>query len=360
MRRGLMKWLPEEMPVVVLEGRVARLQEAMRQARLDAVLVYTSFAQPAAVHWLTHFTPYWSEAVLVVPPQGLPVLLAALTPRVHGWIREVSHLGELVSAPKLGPAAVAWLAEHAPADARVGVVGLDTLPWSVAQAMVGAFGDERLVDASDVFRQVRQPADAAERALAVQAGHIAKAALLAAPADARNTSVLACATEMSARMAGAEEVLQRVAPNLSTGATWCRLEGELPIGEQYAAELSVAYKGVWVREGRSFSRGESPPHWAACQAWFDGLVADPSALASMLAGRLAPPQGQALRWTLEASTGLQPLTVIASNASAGLATLPGLASGTLCVLSVTLESGAGHWMRSTALEATANGLRPLD
>lgn len=359
MRRGLMKWLPQEMPVAVLEGRVAHLQDAMRQARLDAVLAYTSFAQPAAVHWLTHFTPYWSEAVLVVPAHGQPVLLAALTPRVHGWIREVSHLGELISAPKLGPAAVAWLAEHAPSDARVGVVGLDTLPWSVAQAMLGAFGGDRLVDASGVFRQVRQPADAAERALAVQAALIAQAALQAAPADARDTSALARATEMSARQAGAEEVLQRVAPDLRTDATLCRLEGAMALGEQYAVELSVAYKGVWVREGRSLSRGEAPPYWAACQSWFDGLVADPSTFASLLAGRLAPPSGQALRWTLETSTGLQPLTVIASNASAGLAPVPGLANGTLCVLSVTLESGAGHWIRSTALEATATGLRPL-
>src|SRR5665647_2832424 len=102
MRRGLISWSREEMPVAVLDARVAQLQAAMRAENLGAVLAYTSFAQPAAVHWLSNFTPYWSEAFLVLLPEGQPILLAALTPRVHTWIREVSHLGELISAPRLG------------------------------------------------------------------------------------------------------------------------------------------------------------------------------------------------------------------------------------------------------------------
>src|SRR5437870_6906585 len=129
MRRGLISWSGEEVPPSVLEGRVARLQEQMRAADLGAVLVYTSFARPSAVAWLTHFVPYWNEALLVVFPAGAPVLLAAFSKRVHDWIRSVSHLGEVRSAPDLGRAATAYLKERPPEPSRIGVTAPGALPW---------------------------------------------------------------------------------------------------------------------------------------------------------------------------------------------------------------------------------------
>src|SRR6266566_1392745 len=134
MRRGLISWSLNEVPPSVLDHRVARFQEKIQAAKLDAVLVYTSFARPSAVAWLTHFVPYWNEALLVVQPSGAPVLLAAFSKRVHDWIRSVSHLGEVRSAPDLGPAAAAFLKERSPEPARIGVMELDALPWSVAEA----------------------------------------------------------------------------------------------------------------------------------------------------------------------------------------------------------------------------------
>src|SRR5712692_2694055 len=133
MRRGLISWSRDEVPPSVLEGRVARLQERMRVAELGVVLIYTSFARPSAVAWLTHFVPYWNEALLAVLPTGAPVLLAAFSKRVHDWIRSVSHLGEVRSAPDLGRAAVTFLEERLPKLSSIGVLELDALPWSVAE-----------------------------------------------------------------------------------------------------------------------------------------------------------------------------------------------------------------------------------
>src|SRR6266581_2425524 len=166
MRRGLISWSREEVPAPVLERRVARLQNRMRDAGLGAVLVYTSFARPSAVAWLTHFVPYWNEALLVIFPTEAPVLLAAFSNRVHDWIRSVSHLGEVRSAPDLGPAAAAFLKERSPEPARIGVIELDALPWSVAEAMAKPGSGVELVDATGVFASVRQPADESEVLLA--------------------------------------------------------------------------------------------------------------------------------------------------------------------------------------------------
>ena len=127
MRRGLIHWSQEELPAAALDARVARLQSAMRAQGLGAVLTYASFAQPAPLQWLCNYIPYWSEALLVVWPEGAPTMLVAGTPRTHGWIRSVSHMGELVAAPKPGAQAAELLGKLLPADARVGVIALDAM-----------------------------------------------------------------------------------------------------------------------------------------------------------------------------------------------------------------------------------------
>lgn len=340
MRRGLMSWSRQEMPVAQLDERLARLQAALREAGLDALLAYTSFAQPSAVHWVTHFTPYWSEALLVVQPEGAPVLLAALTKRVHPWIREVSHLQDVRMTPRLGTGAVELLASLAPAGPakRIGVVGLDELPWSVAEPLFQAFPGDQLVDASALFAAVRQPADAAELGLARLALAKTQAALGSLDtAKPKQASAVTTAIEQSARLAGAEEVLQRLAPDLSQSAVLQRMEGDTALGSRWAVEVSLAYKGVWVRCTECRSAGPAPASWTAAEKWFAKAAA---ALAAGTDPSLPTPPGRLVSWTLEACTGAQPLVTVAALGRPATHALP---AGSLTVLSVQLELADGPW-----------------
>lgn len=342
MRRGLISWSREELPAGALDARVARLQAAMRAQGLGAVLAYSSFAQPAPVQWLSNFLPYWSEALLVVLPEGAPKLLVALTPRVHFWIRDNAHIGELLAAPKPGAKAAEVLGALLPAEARVGVIALDTLPWTVAQPLLAAGWGPRLVDASELYASARHPGDEAEHGLLRKAQGIAERALSAVPADARSTSQVIAAVDGGARLGGAEEVLPRIAPDLASDATLLRMEGEQALGERYAFDCSLAYKGAWVRVVRSVARGAKPASWSAAEAWFDRTlqrlggqetVAD---LAAYAPGRLTA-------WTLEASTGMAPLSVVAGNGQPATLELP---AGSLAVFSVQLQLDDGPWLRS--------------
>src|SRR5437899_10160798 len=198
MRPGLIGWSRDEVPPLVLEGRVARLQERMRAAELGVVLIYTSFARPSAVAWLTHFVPYWNEALLAVFPTGAPVLLAAFSKRVHDWIRSVSHLGEVRSAPDLGRAAVNFLEERFPKPSSIGVLELDALPWSVAEPIAKSRYGRGLVDATGLFAAIRQPADEVELWLARRAATIAVKAFKAIPTGAKRASELLSTLELSA------------------------------------------------------------------------------------------------------------------------------------------------------------------
>jgi len=310
------------------------------------VLVYTSFARPSAVAWLTHFVPYWNEALLVIQPSGAPVLLAAFSKRVHDWIRSVSHLGEVRSAPDLGRAAVTFLEERLPKASSIGVLELDALPWSVAEPMVKSRYGPALVDATGLYASIRQPADEVEIRLAQRAATIAVQAFKKIPTRATRASELLSALERSARLDGAEEVLPRVAPDLRADATLCRLEGDALLGERYAVELSIAYKATWVRFTRCIATQAVPQSWRSAA---DRFVETVERLNE--ANRSLEP-GKNAAWALETCLGSAPLSIVATGETPPPSALPG---GSLACLSLHLALDDGPWLRGEPLILGSRG-----
>jgi Creatinase/Prolidase N-terminal domain len=267
MRRGLIARSPVELPDAVLEARLERLRAAMRG--LDALLVYTNNTRPAAVSWLTGFIPYWSEAVLVVPRNGLPVLVVALTFRVRPWIERTSRVAEVVHAPRIGIEAARLIARDK-ADAAVGVVDLDHLPVGIADDL-GAVGPRlAMSDASDLFALVRSPADPAEIMLTARASSIAAAALSRIE-PSNDAGGIVAAVEGDARRNGAEEVYVAMAPDLARDRRLLRIEGELELGRRFSVRASVAYKGSWVRRVVTIDRDGAAPD--AAEAVFADAIA---------------------------------------------------------------------------------------
>src|SRR6059058_5899776 len=117
MRRGLISHSKAEMPDAILEARIARVRAAMCVAGLDALLLYTNNTRPAAVSWLTGFVPYWSEALLILAGDDLPLLVAALTYRVKSWIERTSRLADVLHTLRVGLEAARAIAARK-ADAR--------------------------------------------------------------------------------------------------------------------------------------------------------------------------------------------------------------------------------------------------
>jgi hypothetical protein len=302
MRRGLIAWSKEQVPPPALEARVQRVQQALGEQGLDALLAYTSIARPAAVSWLTHFIPYWNEAFVAVLPEGPPSLIASFSKRMHPWIREVSHVGEIVPAPDLGRAAAAFVEKRS--LKRVGVVDLEHLPWSVAEP-IGKIAE--LADASTYFAALRQPADRYENALAERAAQIAAHAFAAIPGRTRNASEILSAVESAARREGAEEIIPRISQ----------------MGDRHSVELSMAYKGVWIRLGRTY------PSVPDAESWFEAALAD----------HALPPPGRLARRTVESCIGSSPLSVVEDQDRV----YHQLPAGAQAVLSVRLDLEDGPW-----------------
>lgn len=263
MRRGLLAWDEAEVPPAALDARVEKCRAAMHEAGFEALLVYNNFPRPAAVSWLTHFVPYWSQGVLLLPAAGAPEYFVSLSKRVAGWIGETSHMGEIVSTPRLG----VDLAKRLQGAKRIGAVELNKLPGGIARPLLDGLPDARLEDATALFQAARHPADASEIAISRKAAVLARDCLTSAFAgdDYRHSGPLTAAIEGPARFAGAEEVLVELAPDLEENAALRRIDGDLPLGDRYAVRVSLAYKGHWVRIGRT-----QDPHAERISDWVSG------------------------------------------------------------------------------------------
>jgi hypothetical protein len=255
MRRGLISRSMAELPDAVLDARIARLRAAMSEARLDALLVYTNNTRAAGVSWLTGFVPYWSEALLVVTHDRLPVLVAALTYRVKSWIERTSRVADVIHTPRIGLEAARMIAA-AKADAAVGIADVDGLSAGIVDDLREGGPGLALRDASALFAGLRGKADPAEIALAVKAATIAQLALAQAPAGVRGSSLgeIIAAVERQARELGAEEIYIAVAPDLARDGRLRRIEGEAASGDSFALRATVAYKGTWIRLVRTFGQ----------------------------------------------------------------------------------------------------------
>jgi Creatinase/Prolidase N-terminal domain len=248
MRRGLIARSLVELPDAVFDARLDRLRAAMQVAELDALVIYTNNTRPAGVSWLTGFVPYWSEAVLVVPRQGGPYLVVALSFRVKPWIERVSRVADVLHTPRIGLKAAQQIAATL-ADAAVGIVDFDGFPAGIAEDLCEGGPNLTLQDASALFASLRPVADPAEIALASRAAEIGRRALSAAQGKTLNDMI--AGVESKARALGAEEIYVAAAPDLERDARFRRIEGEAALGKTFALRATVAYKGAWVRLIRS-------------------------------------------------------------------------------------------------------------
>jgi Creatinase/Prolidase N-terminal domain len=322
MRRGLMGWDADELPIGVLDERAGRLRAGMQKSGLDALLIYTNLVRPSAVAYLTGFTPYWSEGILLIGRNGQPTFATALSKRVANWIRSVSPVGEIVNTPQPGKVLGERIARE-PAVQRVGVVEIDAFPAGPYDDLVAAAPGRAFLDATEMFAEVRRSIDNAAQRLLARAHVIAVAALDQVYAGkAGDAGSIAGEVEKHARLNGAEEAYIAVAPDLEADRRMIRAAPALTLGNRFALRASIAYKGEWVRRTRTFANDPAGRTLVArADQWFAELVRsiEPGKqLAQQMAAGVGQLRGAALvSWMAESTIGSYPLQVVADARSSG-------------------------------------------
>ena len=165
-----------------------------------------------------------------------------------------------------------------------------------------------LVDASEFFAALRQPADRHENALAERATQIAERALAAIPSRPRHASEILSAAESAARREGAEEIIPENQPDrrshMRSSCPWPTKAS----GHGFAAPIHLV---------------------ADAESWFNAA----------LQGHVLRPPGKLTRRTVESCIGSSPLSVV-EDQDRVYRRLP---AGAQAVLSVRLELDDGPW-----------------
>jgi creatinase/prolidase-like protein len=348
MRRGLMGRDERELPVAVLQARLSRLRQAISGAGLDGFVLYTNNTRPSAVTWATGFTPYWSDALLLIGRDGAPTFATALSKRVSEWIRTTDPVSEIVNTPKPGALIGERLAKAG--VKRAGVLEFDALPAGLADELSAAAPKVEWADGTSLFAGLRREIDETERKLLARADAIAVAALNEA-GPAHDAGTLAGLVEKHARLAGAEEAYIAVAPDLAADRRLNRTSQPTPLAACHAVRASISYKGCWVRRTRTFG---GP---AGADAWFANLARSLQAgtpIGTQLTARVAELAGATLRsWLAESCTGSYPLSAFGSSRAGGQ---DALKSGQFLVLTVELSVDGAAWIAAAPLIVGQQGL----
>jgi len=166
-------------------ARVARLQQAMRQEAIDALLCL----KPQGSFYLSGFNPiiYSHPVVAILPADGEPVLLVHALRDDHArhsaWVRDIRLFGAWSTKRTMGlnwlDALRAILDEHGLASATLGIEG-DFLPAAVMRQFEQRLPQARFTDASALIMAARTLKDPMEIDQIRRAARLADAGMDAA------------------------------------------------------------------------------------------------------------------------------------------------------------------------------------
>jgi hypothetical protein len=208
---------------------------------------------------------------------------------------------------------------------RLAILELDNFPSGLYGEIEAALPGVEIIDGSETFATARRHLDDVERHLLGKAQSIAQGALDRLRLDSiTDVGSAAGAIEEYSRLQGAEEVYVAIAPDLDSDRRFVRLSGNRPLGRRFAIRATVAYKGTWVRQTKTYSKDDKDRvPMARADARFRTFAAsidEKFSLHDQVAAAFADLAGtQLVGWTAEAPVGTRPLAVIASSQQAAAA-----------------------------------------
>jgi hypothetical protein len=234
MKRGLITWDKAELPPSVFETRLAKAREALASQDLPALVIYTDVSRSNEGRFFTNFMPYWNRSLIVIPREGLPTLLCALSPRVYPWIRSVTVLEDIRPAGKLVPSLLQLCSERG--WKKLGVLDLPNLTHEVWTPICAG------VEITNVTLDL---IDDAELGMRRQGAQIARAILSdELPKGAGVTGYqFSGRLERAFRRAGAEDLVLLLWDGYNSPAS---PKGS-SLGSEYSVFVSMEYRGHWVQ-----------------------------------------------------------------------------------------------------------------
>lgn len=267
MKRGWIAWDRDELPPAALARRLEQVRALLSERSLPALLVYTDVWRSNHARYFSNFMPYWNRALLVIPRDGAPILLCALSSRVYPWIRSTSILDDVRPGP-LVEGLLKLCAEKS--WTRIGALDLASLPHDLHARLLAA--DFQVEDVTVSRPCLPDDAEISMRRRAVALARHVLETELPAGAGKRDWDLVG-RLERELRRGEAEDAVILV----SRGDSAPRPASGQLLAEIYSAVLALEYRGHWVR----VSRPHAPaPLLDEVRRQFQAALSDPPALSA--------------------------------------------------------------------------------
>jgi len=193
-----------DFPVAEFEGRVARLQAALGDSDMDALLIWEEADRGGNVRYVSGFNMVWGSSVVLVHRSRPPVLVTNAI--AHGepmhsniqttWLEDV-RVSFSGAAEDLYALAASVMADWGVAPERVMVAGHALAPYAAAKPMIDAHGAAAIERGDALMTRMRAIKSPAEieiiRRVAALTSRAMDAAMAAAIVGASESDVAAAA-----------------------------------------------------------------------------------------------------------------------------------------------------------------------
>lgn len=245
MKRGLVSWDKNELPLEEMTARLDAVQALARKHSVDTVVVYSDVWRSNDARYVSNYMPYWNRAFVVVPLEEKPILLCSLSPRVYPWIKTVTVHETIIASPSPPATLFKQCAERG--WKRVGVVDLEGLPADLHAELTA--GNIEIVD---IPRGELRPAPTdVEVRMHARAAQMAREVLerVLAAGGERTDHELTGQLERDLRHAGAEDVVILVSDGEGPPVP---AEGR-KVGPHTSVVVAIEYNGHWAKVTRNLA-----------------------------------------------------------------------------------------------------------
>jgi Xaa-Pro aminopeptidase len=187
----------DPLPAAEYAARVARLQQELRAAGLDALVGYSSECESGTTRYLAGFWPFFDFAGIVVPAQGDAILVTG-GPESLEFARTFAHVPQICVNPRfVESSAPEWVPQVTGESfatilpracggvpRRVGIANWNLLPQPIFEDLRAAAPAAELTPADDLLLRVQMVKSDLELPYIVEAYHITERAMQAALAAA--------------------------------------------------------------------------------------------------------------------------------------------------------------------------------
>jgi len=258
MKRGLIQWNKNEVPIEEFETRIEKTKSLMESQGVEILAIYGDACQSNNLSYLTNFFPYADTGIFVLPMNNTPKIFTTHAYRNMPWFNTITWVQDIVCTDDIGTESAMYLNTFDLTGKKIGIVNPCSFPFPIYSILKEEISSD-FIDLTKDFEKIRMVKTNVEKEFTKKAAHIAGLSLDRVKKTFRQGVSgydLAAEVELVSRKNGAEDVLCLIQPDNSLSGL--SLPTSDPIATMCSVEINVEFQGQWAKLGQTLISTDAP------------------------------------------------------------------------------------------------------